>query len=85
MTRLQAQRLMEDLGKNLTPQDYTENIYVSIKKVGTKVFRQCAFYESEGFTFIWTQKEKFLINRKEVGDFVVVPYSHEALVSKHVT
>ncbi len=76
---------MEDLGKQLSPQDYSENIYVSIKNVGTKVFRQCAFHEADGYTFIWTKKETFIISRKEVGDFVVVPYTHEALVSKHVT
>lgn len=81
MTRNQAHNLMHDLGKNLIPQDYAENIYISIKNVGTKVFRNCAYFEAEGYTFIWTRVENFLMDKKEMGDFVVVPYEHNSLVS----
>jgi hypothetical protein len=67
---------MEDLGKTLTPVDYTENIYISIRNVGNKVFRKCAYHEAENFTFIWTVGESFMMDKKEMGDFVVVPYEH---------
>jgi hypothetical protein len=86
MTKKQAQFLMEDLGKSLSLSDYTENVYMSIRGVGTKVFRQCAFFEADGYTFIWTMNDKFLINNKELGDFVVVPLTHQTVVSlKKVT
>jgi len=86
MTKKQAQNLMEDLRKNLSPLDFVENIYISIRGVGNKVFRHCAYYEADGYTFIWTTQENFLISKKEVGDFVIVPYEHQSVVSlKKVT
>lgn len=74
MTRNQAQRLMEDIGKSLTKADYSEDIYLSIRDIGTKVFKKCAYHEVDGYTFIWTEKEQYLISRKEIGDYVVIPY-----------
>lgn len=73
MTRKQAENMMEDLGKNLTDRDYIENIYLSIKGVGTEVFKKCAYFEVDGYTFIWTKDGSFLISRKEMGDYVVIP------------
>ena len=67
---------MEDLGKTLTPLDYTESIYVSIRNVGNKVYKRCAYHQVDGFTFIWMLEDSFMIDRKEMGDFVVVPYEH---------
>lgn len=80
MTRKQAQRLMEDLEKNLIHDDYCEDLYVSIKNVGTKVFKNCAYYECEGYTFIWTCTEKFLLSKKEIGEYVLIPKNKESMV-----
>lgn len=65
---------MEDIGKSLTKADYSEDIYLSIRDIGTKVFKKCAYHEVDGYTFIWTEKEQYLISRKEIGDYVVIPY-----------
>ena len=81
MTRAEAINLMEDLGKNLSLRDYVDNIYISIKDVGTRVFRNCAYFEAEEYTFIWTHQESFLMDKNEMGDFVVVPYEHNSQVS----
>jgi hypothetical protein len=74
MTRKQAEKMMDDLGENITDKDYIDDIYLSIKGVGTQIFRNCSYFEAEGFTFIWTKNERFLISRKEIGDYVVIPY-----------
>lgn len=86
MTKAQAQRLMDDLGENLIPEDYCEDLYISIKNVGTKTFKQCSYYECEGYAFIWTLTDKFLISKKEIGDFVLIPKNKESLIKiKKVT
>lgn len=69
---------MEDIGNSLSELDYHENIYFSIKDAGTTVFKECAYHEVEDYIFIWTKTEKFLINRKEIGDHVIVP--HDAAI-----
>jgi hypothetical protein len=74
MTRFQAQRLMEDIGKSLSSIDYSENIYLSIKGVGSKIIKNCAYHDAENYTFIWTKDEKFLINRKSIADHVIIPH-----------
>lgn len=74
MTRVQAQRLMEDIGKSLTSLDYSEDVYLSIKGVGSKTFKKCAYHEVENYTFIWTRSEKFLINRKDIAAHVIIPH-----------
>jgi hypothetical protein len=73
MTKRQAQRLMQDIEKELTENDYCENVYMSVKNIGTKVFKNCVYHMAEGYTFIWTKTESFLINEKEIGDCVIVP------------
>ena len=60
---------MDDLSKNITEQDYIDDIYLSIDGVGTQRFKSCSYFEAEGFTFIWTKNEKLLISRKEIGDY----------------
>lgn len=74
MTKGQAQKLMDDISKDISEEDYVESIYLSINGVGTKVFKQCAYYDIEKYTFIWTKDEKFLISKKEIGDYVIIPY-----------
>jgi len=67
---------MDDLGKTLESQDYSENIYVSINGVGTKILRNCAYHDADNYIFIWSEQEEYFLNKKEVGDFVIVPYNH---------
>ena len=86
MTITQAQRLMMDLGKNLIYDDYCEDLYISINNIGTKTFKNCAYFECEGYTFIWTLEESFLISKKEMNDFVIIPKNTETMVNlKKVT
>jgi hypothetical protein len=80
MTKTQAQRLMEDLGKNLIHDDYCEDLYISINNIGTKTFKNCSYYECEGYTFIWTCTEKFLLSKKEIGEYVLIPKNKESMV-----
>jgi hypothetical protein len=74
MTKSQAKRLMEDLGNNLLPEDYRENVYISVNGVGTEVFKNCAYFEAEGYSFIWTETEKRLLSKKEMGNYALIPY-----------
>lgn len=74
MTKAQAKRLMEDLGNNLLPEDYRENIYISVNGVGTEIFRNCAYFEAEEYSFIWTEDKKLLLSKKEMGNYALIPY-----------
>jgi hypothetical protein len=86
MTKTQAQRLMIDLGKNLTHDDYCEDLYISINNIGTRTFKKCAYFECEGYTFIWTPKELFLINKKKMNDLIIIPKNTETMITiKKVT
>lgn len=77
---------MEDLGKNITEADYKENIYLSINAVGTRVFKDCAYFEADGYTFIWTREENFILNKQDLGDYVIIPYNFQTKVTlKKVT
>ena len=75
MNRTHAQYLMEDIEKSLNEIDYSEDLYLSIKNAGTTTFKKCAYHEVEDYIFIWTKTEKFLINKKEIGDHVLIPYN----------
>jgi len=75
MTLKQATNLQKDIGKSIEPDDYIDDIYLSIKDVGSKVFKECTHHRVDDWVFIWTKTESFLINRKDVGDFVMVPKS----------
>jgi hypothetical protein len=72
MTLKQAQNLLTDLRKSLQIRDYCEDLYLSIKDVGTKVFRSCAYFETESWVFIWTIDDSFVFSKKLIGDFVLV-------------
>lgn len=86
MTRKQAQNMMDDLGKHLTDEDYVDDIYLSINGVGTKIFKKCSYFETEGFTFIWTKSERFLISKKELGSCVIIPrHSNTSIKLKKVS
>ena len=73
MTNKQAQFLLKDWGNNLLPDDYCETVYLSIKGVGAKTFKNCCYHDSGNYIFIWTSGENLAINKKNLGDFVSVP------------
>lgn len=81
MTRKQAQFLLDDWGSNLLPEDYCETIYLSIKGVGTKTFKECCYHDDDGYIFIWTREERFIIDKRDLGDFVAVSDNKKILVS----
>lgn len=76
---------MLDWGKNLTSQDFCDTLYLSIKNVGTKTFRSCSFHQEDDYLFIWTKNENFLLNRREIGDFIAAPNPTEAILTTKVT
>jgi hypothetical protein len=80
MNRKQAENLLVDLRKNLQPRDYCEDVYLSLRGVGSKKFKSCAYFETETWLFIWTPDDSFVINKTEVGDLVFVP-TKESVVS----
>lgn len=81
MTNKQALQLQKDWGENLDENDFHETLYVSIKGVGAKTFKSCSYHEQDNYIFIWTKDESFLINRKELGDFVIVSNTYSTIVS----
>ncbi len=75
MTKKQAERLKEDLEKSITLDDYVEDLYISIKDIGSKVFRNCVYLEAEGWIFIWTHEESYVVRKKDIGECVIAPAS----------
>jgi len=75
MTKKQAEHLKEDLEKSITLDDYVEDLYVSINGVGSKVFKNCVYLEVEGWLFIWTHEDSYMVRRKDIGDCVIAPAS----------
>ena len=69
--------LADDLKLGFTVDDYNQDVYVSIKEFGTRVYRKCAFHETETHIFIWTSKIDYIVSKSDVGDFVIVPYDHD--------
>jgi hypothetical protein len=54
--------------------------------VGTKVFKKCCYHDVENYIFIWTREDTFLIDKKELGDFVIIPQNSKSfLLTKKVT
>lgn len=81
MTRNQALQLQNDWGKHIEKNDMNDNIYLSIKGVGAKVFKKCCYHEQEGYIFIWTKEESFLVKRKDLGDFVLIENPSNTVIS----
>lgn len=73
MNRLTATNLMQDIEKNIDPSMMIDDIYLSIKDVGTKIFRQCTYHEDNEWLFIWTTDDSFMVKKSDLGDFVMVP------------
>lgn len=80
MNRLNANKLMIDLGKELSEDTFVDNIYLSIRNVGTKVFKKCKFERLEGWIFIWTQDDSFCVKEKDLGDFLVIDTDSPSLI-----
>ena len=85
MTTAAAKRLMADLGKNLTQDDYIENICVSMDGLISGVYKDCAYFESEGYTFVWTKEDSFLIDQKRVGRYAILQYNPSIKVAFNKT
>lgn len=81
MTNKQALQLQKDWGENLTDEDFHETLYLSIKGIGAKTFKFCSYHEHDNYVFIWTKDESFLIDKKELGDFVMVSNTYSTIVS----
>lgn len=80
MNRKQAENLLVDLRKSMELRDYCEDVYLSIRGVGTKTFKSCAYFETETWLFLWTIDDSFVLDKRDVGDLVFVP-SKEALIN----
>ena len=80
MNRKQAENLLVDLRRSMDSRDYCEDVYLSIKGVGTKSFKSCAYFETESWLFLWTAEESFVLDKRDAGDFVFVP-SKESLIN----
>lgn len=86
MTKKQAQNLMNDLGKHLTESDFCQNIYISTQLCGSKVYRNCAYYDTDGYIFIWSKEKSEMLCHKEIGDYVTIPHTSEKILAlKKVT
>lgn len=82
MTRKNACKLRDDIGKSLCDDDYNEDVYLSIKHVGTKTFQKCVYHEVENWIFIWTREDSFMVDRKDLGDMVIAPLSFHITVGE---
>lgn len=72
MNKKQAQNLSEDIRKQLDDRSFIDNVYLSIKGIGTKVFKECKCDQLEGWLFIWTKNDTFLMEEEDIGDFVLI-------------
>ena len=85
MTTVSAKRLMKDLGNNLVQDDYIENICVSVNGLINAVYKECAYFVSDGYTFVWTSKDSFLIDEKKIGRYVILQYNPSIKVALNKT
>jgi hypothetical protein len=72
MTKKQAENFCLDIASNLTDEDFTDTLYISIKNKGTKVFANCKHERIDGWLFFWNKNETYYVKEKELGDFIVV-------------
>jgi hypothetical protein len=81
MTKEQANYLLNDWGKNLSPEDYCETIYLNIVGIGSRRFKDCCYHDADGYIFIWTRTESFVVNKMDLGEFLLIPDDKKVLVS----
>ena len=72
MNRSQASRFSTDIRAELSDRDFCQTLYLSIKDIGTRTFKDASFQYIDGWLFIWTQNESFYVKEKELGDFVCI-------------
>ena len=79
MTKKQAYDLKKDIESNIQDSDYTEDLYITIRGIGTKVIKSCTYLDVDGWIFIWTQCESYVFKAKDLGDFLIIPKSDLSL------
>lgn len=72
MTPKQANLFLSDIQSELIPTDYCQNIYVSIRDIGTRSFVNAHCQSIDGWLFICTKTESFCVQEKNLGDYVCV-------------
>ncbi len=77
--------MMEDLGKNLSDGDYCQDIYISTKHKGSITYRECAYFDTPGYIFVWTRIGSELLSIKEIGDYIIVPKNDGLKITVKVT
>jgi hypothetical protein len=82
MTKKQAVMLKDDWGKHLEENDFKTTLYLSIKNNGARMLKNCCFHEQENYIFIWTRSSSFIINKKDIGEFLIVTDPTKPLLSK---
>lgn len=70
MTTVQANRFLSDIRSRLVDEDYCQTVYISIKNVGNRSFKDACCQSLEGWLFIFTKDESFCVLEKDLGDFV---------------
>lgn len=64
---------MNDIARDISADDYQHDIYISFKEHPSKSYRNCAYFETDGYTFIWTKNSSEMISKSEVGDYILIP------------
>lgn len=72
MTQKQAYRFLDDVKRDLDQDDCVQTVYLSIKGIGTKVFRNASYQFLDGWLFIVTTTESFCVKKCDLGDFICI-------------
>ena len=70
MTKVQANRFLLDIRSKLDAEDYYQTVYISIRNVGNRSFKDACCQSLEGWLFVWTKGDSFCVLEKDLGDFV---------------
>lgn len=72
MRKTEALRLLDDIKRDLDERDMSKSIYLSIRHIGTKVFKNAACQILDGWFFVITPSESFCIKESDMGDFICI-------------
>jgi len=72
MTTVQANRFLSDIRSRLVDEDYCQTVYISIKNVGNRSFKDACCQSLEGWLFVWTKDDSFCVRESKLGDFICV-------------
>lgn len=81
MNKTTAKNFSEDIRKQLTVDCFSDTIYLSIRNVGTRAFKNCKCDRIDGWLFIWTGEENFYVEETELGDFVFIDASEKQVLT----